>query len=236
MKGIILAAGKGSRLYPITLNRPKGLLNIGNETILDRLIGQFKRAGIDDILLVVGYKKEELKCHFGKSVRYSEYKNFDKTNNLHTLWSVRDELNDDVIISFADLVLHDDVIAKLMQSQGEIVMTVDTKKVLSGTMRVETDNNKLLSIKTTAIEDSSGNFIGISKLNSKGCKRIVNEMKEIINSNYDDYYTLAIDNMSRRGEIVNCCDISGILWREIDTKDEYDEVLAMGQRAFTQNK
>ena len=64
MKAIILAAGKGTRLYPITLNKPKGLLEIGNETILGRLIRQFNELGIADILLVVGYQKEKLIDHF----------------------------------------------------------------------------------------------------------------------------------------------------------------------------
>ena len=105
MKAIILAAGKGTRLYPLTLNKPKGLLELGNETILDRLICQFKSLGIKDILMVVGYQKESLIKHFGSSVRFIYYKDFAKTNNLHTLWSIRDELNDNIIISFADLVV-----------------------------------------------------------------------------------------------------------------------------------
>ena len=92
MKAIILAAGKGSRLFPLTLNIPKGLLRIGNETIMDRLIRQLKIVGIVDILIVVGHHKEKLKEHFGNKVRYREYLDFDKTNNLHTMWSVKDEL------------------------------------------------------------------------------------------------------------------------------------------------
>ena len=46
MKAIILAAGRGTRLYPITLNKPKGLLEIGDETILDRLIYQLKKLNL----------------------------------------------------------------------------------------------------------------------------------------------------------------------------------------------
>ena len=103
MKAIILAAGKGSRLYPITLNKPKGLLEIGDETILDRLIRQFRGVGIKDIVIVVGYQKEKIIKHFKGSVRFLQYSNYDKTNNLHTLWSVRDELNDDVIITFSSV-------------------------------------------------------------------------------------------------------------------------------------
>jgi len=224
MKAIILAAGKGTRLYPITLNKPKGLLEIGDETILDRLIRQFREAGINDIVVVVGYQKEKLKEHFGRSVRYLEYDGYDETNNLHTLWSVRDELNDDVIITFADLILHSDIVNKVIEIQNDIVMTVDTSQVLDGTMRVEVGNSKLLSIKTTTVENASGNFIGLAKFNKLGCEKLVNEMSKLIKSNFDDYYTLAIDKIVRRGEDVAYCDINGILWREIDTKDEYDEV------------
>lgn len=224
MKAIILAAGKGSRLYPITLSKPKGLLEVGGETILDRLIRQFKTVGINDILLVVGYQKDKYMDHFGKSVRYSVYDNFHNTNNLHTLWSVREELNDDVIITFSDLVLHGNIINKLLGSKYEITMTVDTRQVLDGTMRVEVDGDKLLNIKTTSIEKASGNFIGLSKLSKVGCNVLVNEMSSLINSNYDDYYTLAIDNLARRNEVIGCCDVNKMLWREIDTKDEYDEV------------
>ena len=224
MKAIILAAGKGTRLYPITLNKPKGLLEIGDETILDRLIRQFREAGVNDIVVVVGYQKEILKEHFGRSVRYLEYDGYDETNNLHTLWSVRDELNDDVIITFADLILHSDIVNKVIEIQNDIVMTVDTSQVLDGTMRVEVGNSKLLSIKTTTVENASGNFIGLAKFNKLGCEKLVNEMSKLIKSNFDDYYTLAIDKIVRRGEYVAYCDINGILWREIDTKDEYDEV------------
>ena len=64
MLAIILAAGVGSRLYPITLYKPKGLLEIGDETILDRLVSQFRNCGINDILIVVGYQKESLINHF----------------------------------------------------------------------------------------------------------------------------------------------------------------------------
>ena len=61
MKAIILAAGKGSRLYPLTLKKPKGLLEVNNYTIVGRLISQFKAIGINDIVLVIGYQGKEYK-------------------------------------------------------------------------------------------------------------------------------------------------------------------------------
>jgi len=224
MKAIILAAGKGSRLYPITLNKPKGLLEIGGETILDRMIRQFKAIGISDILIVVGYQKEFLMDHFGDSVRYREYKNYVNTNNLHTLWSVKDELNDDVIITFADLIMHQSIIDDLANSNNNITMMVDTSQVLEGTMRVKVDDIGVKSITTTTIEEANGNFIGISKLSKEGCALLIDEMSSIIDAHFNDYYTIAVDRLARSGNQIGYCDAKDHIWREIDTKGEYDEV------------
>ncbi|MBL1140621.1 MAG: phosphocholine cytidylyltransferase family protein [Proteobacteria bacterium] len=223
MKAIILAAGKGSRLYPITLNKPKGLLKIGNESILDRLVRQFKAVGINDVLLVVGYQKECLIKHFGKSVRYSEYKNFANTNNLHTLWSVKEELNDDVVITFADLIVHQSIIDDLVESRNDITMVVDTSQVLEGTMRVAVNDTGITSITTTTVDEASGNFIGISKFSKAGCELLIDEMSSMIDGHHNDYYTIAVDQLARKGTLVGYCNASEHIWREIDTKDEYDE-------------
>jgi len=225
MKAIILAAGRGTRLYPITLNKPKGLLEIGDETILDRLIYQFKESGVSDILIVVGYQKESLINHFGDSVRYSYYEDFSKTNNLHTLWSVRDELNDDVIITFADLVVHQSIIDKLVKSNNDITMAIDTSQVLDGTMRVAINNTNIKNITTTTVDEADGNFIGISKISQPGCALLLDEMSKIVDGHYEDYYTIAVDNLARRGVAVGYCDVKKHIWREIDTKEEYDELV-----------
>jgi choline kinase len=225
MKAIILAAGRGTRLYPITLNKPKGLLEIGDETILDRLVYQFKESGVSDILIVVGYQKESLINHFGDSVRYSYYEDFSKTNNLHTLWSVRDELNDDVIITFADLVVHQSIIDKLVKSNNDITMAIDTSQVLDGTMRVAINNANIKNITTTTVDEADGNFIGISKISQSGCALLLDEMSKIVDGHYEDYYTIAVDNLARRGVTVGYCDVKKYIWREIDTKEEYDELV-----------
>jgi len=224
MKAIILAAGRGSRLYPITLKKPKGLLKIGSETILDRLVRQFKESGIEDILIVVGFQKKHLINHFGDSVRYATYEDFAITNNLHTLWSVKEELNDDVIISFSDLVMHQSIVDKLVVLDNDITMAIDTSQVLDGTMRVAINDLKIKNITTTTVEEADGNFIGISKISKSGCTLLVNEMSKMIHGNYDNYYTVAIDRLARNGINIGYFDVRRFIWREIDTKSEYDEV------------
>ena len=224
MKGIILAAGKGTRLHPLTLKKPKGLLQIGNETILDRLVSQFNECGIKDVLIVVGHQKDMIMQHFGDSVRYSHYTDFENTNNLHTLWSIKEELNEDVLISFADLILHRLIIKNLIEFKDDITMVIDSSQVLESTMRVSIDSDRIKNITTTSISEADGNFIGLAKMNKNGCELLVEEMSSLINGHYKDYYTIAIDNIARNGILVNYFDVKNLLWREVDTKTEYDEV------------
>lgn len=110
MKAIILAAGKSSRLYPITLERPKCLLEVGKQSIIERQIDMLNKQGIDDILVVVGYKKEVIRDAVGDKVRYAEYNDYEKTNNLFTLWSIKDELDDDFILLFSDVIIEENIL------------------------------------------------------------------------------------------------------------------------------
>lgn len=225
MKAIILAAGKGTRLYPLTINKPKGLLEIGNITILNRLVNQFRKLGVEKIIIVTGYKNELIKKNFqeDKEIIFVDYYDYEKTNNLNTLWSVREYLDGNTIISFADLLLDIEIIKKIYLSTQDISLAVHTKEVLSGTMPIEVHDSKVKSITSTNVEDATGNFIGIGKFSKKGCKILVDQMSKIINpENENSYYTLAIDNYVRNYGYVEGIDIKDMNWIEIDDMNDYE--------------
>ena len=119
MKLIILAAGVGSRLGSITTKEPKPLLKIGNLTLIERLIRQFLKCNIKNINIVTGYKANLIKKRLGNKYNFFNYKNFRKTNNLHTLWSAKHLLNgkEDVIVAFADLLIEDKIVKKIVLSK-----------------------------------------------------------------------------------------------------------------------
>jgi len=97
-------------------------------------------------------------------------------------------------------------------------------------MRVLACDNRLKNITTTTPEEANGNFIGIAKFKKDGCKLLKDEMSKMINGHYDDYYTLAVDKLARKGAIIGCYDARNSIWREIDTKDEYDELQTIYKR------
>ena len=100
---VIMAAGLSSRFAPISYEKPKGLLKVRGEVLIERQIRQLKEAGIDDITVVVGYKKEYffyLKEKFG--VRIVVNPEYATRNNNGTLWHVRDILGNTYICSSDD--------------------------------------------------------------------------------------------------------------------------------------
>jgi choline kinase len=94
-------------------------------------------------------------------------------------------------------------------------------------MRVAINNANIKNITTTTVDEADGNFIGISKISQSGCALLLDEMSKIVDSHYEDYYTIAIDQLARRGVTVGYCDVKKYIWREIDTKEEYDEICSI---------
>ena len=70
MKAVILAAGKGTRLHPLTLTRPKHLVPVGGKPIIDHILATFKHAGINEVVFIVNYMAERLQQHLGDGTKY----------------------------------------------------------------------------------------------------------------------------------------------------------------------
>lgn len=223
MKAIILAAGRSSRLYPITLETPKCLLEIGGEKIINRQVNAIREAGINDILIVIGYKGDLILDELGSTVRYREYNDYSKTNNLHTLWNVKDELNEDFICLFSDVLFDPIILNKAKESSQDFCMMIDTSQILTDTMRVKLEHEKLTSIGShISIKAGSGNFIGIAKFSKIGARKLCSQMAKLITGHKNDYYTIAIDALAKKGIQIGYIDVKDNKWAEIDTKVDLD--------------
>ena len=233
MKAIILAAGQGTRLYPLTLDVPKTLLKVGDLSIIERLVNHFKKIDVSEIILVVGYKKEHLieKYQYDPKIKFYEYSKFKETNNLFTLWSIRKQLNEideDIIISFADIVLEYQIIENLIKSKNDFVMAIHSESILEGTMRVCVKDKKIKSITETKVEDATGNFIGIAKFSKKGSKILFEHLSKLIDDDHlDAYYTIAINNYIKNDGFVEALDVKSLKWIEIDDNADYKRAIKM---------
>ena len=96
---IILAAGFGSRLLPLTKDKPKSLIEFDGKTLLERNIEIFKKHGINEITIVTGYKKEKINF---MNVDYIENKNFEHNSTLASLFYAIEEIKNSTIILSID--------------------------------------------------------------------------------------------------------------------------------------
>jgi choline kinase len=129
MKAIILAAGVGKRLWPVTQHHPKCLIQIGGRTLLARYLESLAGVGIKEAVIVVGYKQEMIRAAAGSglsgvAVRYLESDQYQR-GSITSLWRARDELNGDAIIMDADVLFHRLILKRLVDSPHPTALLMD---------------------------------------------------------------------------------------------------------------
>jgi glucose-1-phosphate thymidylyltransferase len=135
MKVVILAAGLGKRLKPITEIVPKVMIPINSKPILEYVIKNFKEAGFKDLILVIGYKKEQILNYFGNGKKFGvniEYVDQGKPLGTgHAVLITKDKISGNFVVCYGDSVLPTEhikeVIKKFNESNLDSVLSV--KKV-----------------------------------------------------------------------------------------------------------
>ena len=122
MKAIILAAGIGSRLKKYTQNLPKGMLEYKGKTLIERQIETYRKNGITDIIVVRGFAAEKITY---SDIKYFDNKNYSSTNMVESLLQARSEFNDDIIVSYSDIVFEERLLQKMISSNVDYGVAVD---------------------------------------------------------------------------------------------------------------
>ena len=120
MKAIILAAGLGTRLRPMTENTPTALVKVNQKPLVEYQIEFLKERGIDDIIIVVGYLKEQFysleKEYEGLKVIENPY--FDTCNNISSLYVAREHLNNTIILDGDQMIFNTDILKPEFERSG----------------------------------------------------------------------------------------------------------------------
>lgn len=141
MKAVIVAAGKSSRMYPLTLKTPKPLLKIDDLTIIERSINNLTENGVKDIAVVVGYLKEQIIKKLKGKVTFIYNPFYEITNDMASLWFAKEFVKDwEFLYLHGDLVYHSDLIKKCFDTKGNIILVVDIKRCNEEDMKVRVKN------------------------------------------------------------------------------------------------
>ena len=174
MKAVILAAGEGKRLRPFTETMPKVMLPVANKPILEYVVESLKKAGIHEIVIVVGYKKEVIMEHFKdyKDVKI-EYVTQDKQiGTAHALLQAKKHIKNDFIVVSGDNIIDHKSFINLIKDESKYSILIKTREqsMKYGAVALEKDTLKGISKKP----DRKSKFIstGIYKLPSSIFKDI----------------------------------------------------------------
>jgi choline kinase len=223
-KAIILAAGVGSRLRPLTDACPKCLLEVGGRPIIDHLMDGLQRAGITDVVVVIGYHGEQLREHCGARVRYITNPRFEETNSLYSLWLARNELVSGALVLNSDVLVPSALIERLLRApapdgvlveRGTGFLPEDMKVMLRGAAVVDFG-------KTLPPERSHAHNVGIAKFSPAGGGRLATCLERLVATGHEnDWVPLAFREFGTHWPLIAVA-TDGAPWIEIDFADDLE--------------
>lgn len=238
MKAIILAAGIGSRIRPLTDDIHKSLLKIADSTILYRMLTNIQRAGITDVIIVTGYLEAMVKAFVTEnfpSLTFTFVHNdkYLETNTGYSLMLTKDAVGDSDFVKFdADVVFEQAVLEKLLKHDGSTALCIDTNINLEAEeVKVDLDQNgRVVKVgKTLNPHTAQGESIGIEKIGRDAGKLLFAELERLMRDprNYNEYYDDSYTTLVNEGVSFSAVDITGLKWVEIDTHEDYKRALAL---------
>jgi len=233
MKALILAAGMGSRLWPLTRNTPKSLLDLGHGlTLIELQMEALRECGVRDVVLVTGYCSDQveakLKVYHDVNIQIVYNPFYDISNNLVSAWLALPYLPEDFVLINGDDIFKTDLIRNLVHAKGEIVMAISRKEHYdSDDMKVETRGDRVLKVaKTLPLEIVNGESVGIMRFSRAGARWFEEELDQILRQQggRDVFYLQALANIMIKGLPVNYLEVDSSEWAEVDFHPDLETV------------
>lgn len=246
MKAIILAAGQGTRLKKYTENLPKGMLSFMGKTIIEKQIQLYRNCGIKDVIIVTGFAGDKIKY---EGVRYYKNELFAETNMVETLMCAKSEFDDDVVVSYSDVLFEEQMLRKMMDVSDDFACAVDDNWEAYWKMRYgrvdfdtesltidEDDNITELGLESPPMEKIHARYIGLLKFSMAGLQFIVETMeaayKEYENKPWQQsgktvrkaYMTDLLNAVIESGKDVKAVHFNNG-WIEFDTNQDYENAI-----------
>ena len=225
MKAVILAAGQGTRIRSMHGERPKCLIEVDNDTILDHQLEALSKAGINDVAIVVGYEKEQIMRHVMsrnvnsvQRIHFIENPAFAITNNIYSLWLALEWLRgDDFAVLNADVILNADIMENAVRANAPISMIVDPLW-RDETMKVIIHGDRVLQMsKRISREQFSGTYVGITIFSRAIQARFFDKLNTLVSvGRVNEFFNVAVQELVDEGVHVGYTSTDGLAWAEID--------------------
>jgi choline kinase len=228
VKGLVLAAGPGRRLHPLTDALPKTLLPLGDGlTILDLALANLRSVGLEEVVVVTGFAAErveerasELERSHGVRLELVFNERAEEWNNAYSLWLAREAFADGILLVNGDTVHPRSVEETLLAARGPgVLLAVDSEKRLGEEeMKVLLDGDGALTRINKAIDPASadGEYIGLTLVEPEAAEALADALEATWRRDTSLYYEDGFQELVDRGGEVHVAPIGAVDWVEVD--------------------
>lgn len=243
MKAIILAAGQGTRLKKYTENLPKGMLDFGGKTIIERQIEVYRSCGVEDIIVVTGFASEKIQY---ADVKYYKNEDFAVTNMVESFMQARAEFDNDVILSYSDILFSRYMLQTMLANRDDFAVAVDRNwqfywQKRYGRVDFDTESLRLneagcitsLGLENPPLSEIDARYIGLLKFSKAGLAKITTlwdkDYAEFLDKPWQQsgkhirqaYMTDLLHALIKEGNAVKAVEFQNG-WIEFDTNEDYE--------------
>ena len=235
---ILLSAGQGSRLLPLTAERPKCMIDFSGRTLIEWQVEMLARGGVKRIDVVTGFMTDLVERHLAAirdprveiAVKFNPF--FKVADNLGSCWIAREAMRGDFLILNGDTLVSQEIVETVQAgSEWPIAVTVDIKDGYdSDDMKVSrADNGRLDRIgKTLTAAESNAESIGFLAFRGEGADLFRNAVRAAMRSleGVQHWYLKVIDSLAPTGK-VGTTSIAGLGWAEVDFLNDIEIATAL---------
>jgi len=232
MKAIILAAGVGRRIHPVTDGLPKSLLNFGGVSLLHHQICACLRHGVNEFVFVLGYREEEMRRHImallpPEQATIVVNPEFETTNTLYSLWLARHTFNDDFLYFNADILFDPALLEPITGEWPHPRLLLERSRCAEEEVKmVVNDEARVLRIgKKLDPAICAGEFIGIGLFTRNVLPRFAHHLCEGVEQGQaNNYFEWAVDRLAS-DTFIEAVSTQGRACIEIDFPEDYHRAL-----------
>jgi choline kinase len=240
---LLLAAGTGSRLHPLTQNAPKCMTIVNGRSILEQLVISLNLHGFNRLVIVTGYMEQHIKDVLGDRVGgvkidYVFSSLYDATNNIYSLWMARKVVNEPFLLLESDLVFDVSLLTTMLHPDK--IAVAKMQPWMSGTF-VTIDKNKRVKAfhvgSEASVDEIKYKTVNIYSISLTLWHRIVKQLdKHISDGSVQEFYEVVFAEMVSEGTLsFDAVSFEGMPWLEIDTIEDLEKAkIIMSGRNTTQ--
>lgn len=231
-RAIILAAGQGKRLLPLTEARPKCLIELSGRTLLAWQLLRLQAAGVQEAVIVTGFRADAVEAEVAAldltmPVRLAFNPFYTVSDNTASCWIVRQEFDREVLILNGDTLFGPGVAETLLAAPpAEITVTIDRKPAYDADdMKVLTEHGRLKAIGKT-IDAYDAESIGFLRFSKQGAAKFAAGVEHVLQTpdGLRRWYLSVIDELARAGVDVKVASIEGLEWGEMDFPQDVENL------------